>query len=190
VSRRLSSEERALWDTLRRTVDPLQPKRVRKRTPEGEPSAAGPPAAPPEPAKTRAVRAARPQHEPPKAPVPQSPAALDEKTLRRLGRGLVAIDARIDLHGMRQERAFAALTGFLRREQARGARVVLIVTGKGSEERGGVLRASVPHWLARADLRPLVVGFSGAGRRHGGAGALYVRLRRRREAGRRAAAEL
>ena len=82
---------------------------------------------------------------------------------------------------MRQERAFAVLVSFLRHAQARGARIVLVITGKGreGEEGRGVLRQAVPGWLARPDLRDLVVGFEEAGRRHGGAGALYVRLRRR-----------
>jgi DNA-nicking Smr family endonuclease len=101
------------------------------------------------------------------------------------------VDGRIDLHGMRQDRAFSALLGFLRQSQARGFRTVLVITGKGKESldfpagKGrGVLRQSVPAWLARPDLRDLVLGFEEAGRRHGGAGALYVRLRRRRAASR------
>ena len=72
---------------------------------------------------------------------------------------------------------------------ARGTKLALVVTGKGlaglavhAEERG-VLRRSVPHWLRLPDLRPLVVGFEEAQARHGGAGALYVRLRRTRESG-------
>jgi DNA-nicking Smr family endonuclease len=84
---------------------------------------------------------------------------------------------------MRQERAFHALGSFLRKAQSRGDRLVLVVTGKGraGEAGRGVLRESVPAWLARPDLRQLVVGWEEAGRRHGGAGALYVRVRRRRE---------
>ena len=87
---------------------------------------------------------------------------------------------------MRQERAFSALSAFLRSQQASGARIVLVVTGKGREgsEGRGVLRESVPHWLAGGKLRPFVVGFEEAHRRHGGGGALYVRIRRRRAAGR------
>ncbi len=93
----------------------------------------------------------------------------------------------IDLHGMRQDEAHHALRAFLRREQARGCKLALVVTGKGAagdavfgEERG-VLKRSVPHWLRLPDLRPLVVGFEEAQPRHGGSGALYIRLRRSRE---------
>ncbi len=122
----------------------------------------------------------------PKAAAQPSLAPFEEKTVRRLGRGLVDIDARIDLHGMRQERAHAALASFLRRQQASGAKIVLVVTGKGraTSEGRGVLRESVPRWLAEGAFRHLVVGFEEANRRHGGAGALYVRIRRRREAAR------
>jgi DNA-nicking Smr family endonuclease len=90
---------------------------------------------------------------------------------------------------MRQERAHSALTAFLRRAQARGDRIVLVVTGKGAtgEDGRGVLRNVVPMWLAQPELRDFVVGFEDAGRRHGGSGALYVRIRRRREVRLRAA---
>jgi DNA-nicking Smr family endonuclease len=90
---------------------------------------------------------------------------------------------------MRQDEAHLALHGFLRREQARGTRLCLVVTGKGGpapalfgEERG-VLRRMVPHWLRLSELRPLVLGFEEAEQRHGGSGALYIRLRRLREHG-------
>jgi DNA-nicking Smr family endonuclease len=89
----------------------------------------------------------------------------------------------LDLHGMTQADAHAALAHFLRGAQAQGARVVLVITGKGARADGepserGILRRQVPHWLESAALRPLVIGFESAGRGHGGAGALYVRLRR------------
>ncbi len=191
MTRRLSKDERALWDRLRETVKPLK-RGVKKAraaletlaTPEGETQAHAKPQ--PRPARTKAgsdpAKPARQETPPP----PPALAPLEEKTLRRLARGLAEIDARIDLHGMRQERAFNALSTFLRRQQASGARIVLVVTGKGrvGGEGRGVLRESVPHWLSRGDLRNLVVGFEEAHRRHGGGGALYVRIRRRREGGR------
>jgi DNA-nicking Smr family endonuclease len=110
-------------------------------------------------------------------------ARLEERARRRLARGVADVDGRIDLHGMRQERAFMALTSFLRHAQSRGHRLVLVITGRGreDEEGRGVLRQMVPSWLARPEFRDLVLGFEEAGRRHGGSGALYVRIRRRRE---------
>ena len=102
-----------------------------------------------------------------------------------LRRGRHAVEGVIDLHGMRQSEAHEALRAFLRRAQRDGLKFVLVITGKGAagaehalfEERG-VLRRVVPHWLRSPDLRPLVLGFEEAGPHHGGAGALYVRLRR------------
>ena len=183
MTRRLTKADRELWDRLRQTVKPLRKRKAAKPVEHSEPSD---PIAAPEKADAKRARAERsktPVVAPkPKAPAPTALAPFEEKVLRRLGRGLVAIDARIDLHGMRQERADAALVAFLRHAQARGDRIVLVVTGKGKAggEGRGVLRQVVPGWLARPDLRELVVGFEEAARRHGGEGALYIRIRRRR----------
>ena len=101
--------------------------------------------------------------------------------MSRLARGAVPIDARIDLHGMTQAGAHNRLIDFLHAAQSSGARTVLVITGKGSpggKDERGVLRRVVPIWLSSAELRSLVIGFDEAGRSHGGAGALYVRLRR------------
>jgi DNA-nicking Smr family endonuclease len=103
------------------------------------------------------------------------------------------VEARIDLHGMRQSEAHAALRRFLFDAYAKGRRWVLVITGKGAparsgrapeeaeygrEEERGVLRRNVPRWLAEPELRAIVVGFTPAAVRHGGEGALYVQLRR------------
>ncbi|GJD45770.1 Endonuclease MutS2 [Methylobacterium cerastii] len=111
-----------------------------------------------------------------------APPGLERRERQRISRGLLAIEGRIDLHGLYQAEAHAALVGFLMRARAAGHARVLVVTGKGGEDayaERGVLRRSVPHWLRGADLRPIVLGFEEAARHHGGAGALYVRLRRR-----------
>jgi DNA-nicking Smr family endonuclease len=116
-----------------------------------------------------------------KAPPPLAP--LERRLRQKLARGRAAPDAAIDLHGMRRQEAFAALREFLASAQIEGARLVLVVTGKGrvaSEgDAAGVLRKSVPNWLRGAEYRSIVLGFEEASRPHGGAGALYVRLRRR-----------
>jgi len=114
-------------------------------------------------------------------------APLERRLRQQLARGRAAPDAAIDLHGMRRQEAFVALREFLARAQIGGARLVLVVTGKGrvASEGGaaGVLRISVPNWLRGAEYRSIVLGFEEASRPHGGAGALYVRLRRRDRAG-------
>jgi DNA-nicking Smr family endonuclease len=78
---------------------------------------------------------------------------------------------------MTQDRAYRALIGFLIKAQSDNKRVALVITGK-----GGVLRGMLPLWLGQADLRSLVSGLSEAHARHGGSGAFYVSLRRRRGA--------
>ncbi|WP_343039085.1 Smr/MutS family protein [Propylenella binzhouense] len=101
---------------------------------------------------------------------------------RRLARGRLDVDARLDLHGLGQDAAFARLGSFLQTAQAQGKRLVLVITGKGDESLSerGILRRNLPHWLAHRDLRPLIAGVEQASRRHGGGGAFYIRLKRRR----------
>jgi DNA-nicking Smr family endonuclease len=174
--RRLTDEEIALWTEVARSVArrrgatlpaPLNPVRA-ARPPAPPPTAAEPPAAPP--AKPSA---------PPLAPI-------ERRLKRELSRGRAAIDGALDLHGLTQAEAHQALRGFLRHSQARGARLVIIVTGKGGaadefsgwpNERGALKRLT-PQWLREPDLRSVVLGFEEAGRAHGGSGALYVRIRR------------
>ena len=108
--------------------------------------------------------------------------------MRALATGKAEIEARIDLHGMRQAEAHAAISIFLQRAHLAGQRYVLVITGKGGAKGAdddmaygsekGVLKRAVPHWLEDPMLRAMIVGFGPAHVRHGGAGALYVRLRR------------
>ncbi|MFG1378528.1 Smr/MutS family protein [Xanthobacter autotrophicus] len=186
--RQLSAEERALWDHVVRSVTPLKlpavPEDVAPLVPEPVPVAPEPPAAP---AKTAKV--GRSKTPPPPPPAPPL-ASLEPKTRRRLIRG-AEVDARLDLHGLTQAAAHRRLRLFLIEAQALGHSLVLVITGKGDPERlmstgpafgegRGVLKRAVPLWLAEPDLRMIVVGFEAAGRRHGGEGALYVRIRRRK----------
>lgn len=116
-----------------------------------------------------------------RARLPAPPGPIMRREKRELARGQAAIDARIDLHGMTQSQAYAALCSLLQRAQASGAKFVLVITGKGSGAFGGVLRRQVPQWLALPEFRPFVAGYDVAHTGHGGEGALYVRLRRHRE---------
>ena len=104
---------------------------------------------------------------------------------RGVARGKHTIDGKLDLHGLTQSEAHGALLHFLRNAHARDARLVLVITGKGSKNLGrggepGVLRRQVPQWLSLPEFRTSVVGFEDAHIAHGGQGALYVRLRRAR----------
>ena len=120
-------------------------------------------------------------------PVRRSEAGLDRRTAERLRKGNRDPEARIDLHGMSAERAHRACLGFLADAMARGQRMVLVITGKGAGRDGdgarlgrGVLRESLPGWLRASPLRQSIVGIYEAHPRHGGAGAFYVYLKRRR----------
>ena len=121
---------------------------------------------------------------PPKPAAPPTPAPLGRRARKQIAQGRRAIDARLDLHGMTQAEAHDALLGFLRRTQARGGKLVLVITGKGSGDAyagRGVLKRMVPLWLSASEFRGLVAGHEGAGIGHGGEGALYLTLRRTRE---------
>ena len=177
--RTLSAEERALWRGVARSIKPLR--RRNREAPDEEPGAV---AAPPPPPKSKPVKPAAPPPRParPPGPPPLAPLApLARREKQKLVRGRAPIDARLDLHGMTQAEAHAALAHFLRRSQHAGARFVLVITGKGARAGGaggGVLRRQVPLWLGLAEFRDAVVGFEEAHMAHGGEGALYVRLRR------------
>lgn len=194
----LSAEERALWDYAARDLKPLKGKprvstsvhapvaRAETRVPE-RPVAKEPPAP--------TVEAAKPKP----AAVPPALTEIERRKTRRISGGRIEIEARIDLHGMRQSEAHAALRRFLFSAHAGGRRWVLVITGKGEPTRSpwasdeefdggeprerGVLRRNVPRWLAEPALRSIVVGYSTAAIRHGGEGALYVQLRRRERSG-------
>jgi DNA-nicking Smr family endonuclease len=181
--RGLRADDRALWETIIRSITPLKRRRPQARPlpSAGEDdaapvkSSASKTAAKPQPV---AVRPARPvAHAPPLAPI-------GRRAKQKLARGAQAIDARIDLHGLTQGEAHLALTRFLRHAQAGGARFVLVITGKGARgdlaSERGVLKRQVPMWLNLPELRDYVVGFEAAHGGHGGEGALYVQVRRPR----------
>lgn len=174
--RSLSGEERRLWAEVARSVLPLPG----RPAPEPPPAPAGSVPAAPAPEPTVAAAGATRPATPPVKPL----APVETRTVRALARGRVRADATLDLHGMTQAGAHAALLRFLHRSQADGCRLVLVVTGKGRPEEAfrpsdrGVLRRVVPQWLGLPETRGLVLGWTEAGPRQGGAGAIYVRLRR------------
>lgn len=109
---------------------------------------------------------------------------IDRRTGTKLKRGQLPVDGRIDLHGLTLDQAHAGLTAFLKGAYNRQARCVLVVTGKGRMgERTGKIRGELSHWLNQPALRPLVLAFTEAQIRDGGAGAFYVLLKRNRSEG-------
>lgn len=103
---------------------------------------------------------------------------LDGDTERRLKRGEIAIDAKLDLHGMTEAQAHAALLRFVDRQIKSAGRMLLIVTGKGKDG-AGVLRTNVPRWLEASPFAERIQAIRPAALHHGGAGALYVMVRKR-----------
>jgi DNA-nicking Smr family endonuclease len=174
--RRLSDEDRALWDDVTRSITPLLKRRAPRRASEQAAGTTAPIAS------KRPASPARPASKPQVA-TPPALQSLPRRLKQQIARGSVEIEARLDLHGRTQSEAHAALLRFLRRAQADGAKTVLVITGKGGADLAkgrGVLRRQVPLWLELPDLRGIVLGFENAHAAHGGAGALYVRLRRGR----------
>ena len=113
---------------------------------------------------------------------------LDGSTAEKLKRGQIVPDARVDLHGLTEDKAHDVLLSFLRRTQQAGGKLVLVITGKGNPpategaawtlRRHGVLKEMVPRWLNEKAFATLIAGSRPAHRRHGGDGALYVYLRK------------
>ena len=181
-SRKPSEEERRLWRLVMQDVVPLRPHDPLSPPPPPEPA---PPPPRPTPPGQRPAAA---------APKPAGPAAapkrlrsgdltgIDGHRADRLRRGKEGVEARLDLHGMRQVEAHDALIGFVASAQRAGKKTLLVITGKGSFSNGdSVLRANVPVWLNEAPLRDKILAITPAHPRDGGSGALYIVLRRRRE---------
>lgn len=179
----LSYEERVLWTAVTKAIKPLRQEvdsaEVEETTLPADRKVSSTPS---KLVKASKPATAAPYTPPPQAPPPANLSPLTRRMKRDVARGREAIDARLDLHGLTQNEAHAALLRFLRTASARDARLVLVITGKGRSGDGerGVLRRRVPQWLALPEFRPFVVGFEDAHIAHGGEGALYVRVRRAR----------
>jgi len=180
MKRPLKPEELRLWGLVAGTVHPLPGRETPSPALDGERQAATPAGAraqssasrpgPRVPAQAR-VRS-------PVAPHQGEQSGIEPRRKHRIVREREPLGARLDLHGLDQDRARAVLEGFLRRAWEDGYRAVLVITGKGVQG-DGVLRRRTPEWLAAPHLAPLVAGISEAHRRHGGEGALYVALKRK-----------
>jgi len=195
--REATPEERRLWERAMGEAKPLShaPPRAEPGGPAAEtakppPRARAPAAAPPSRPPSRPL--SRPSSGDQSAPA-QSLSGLDKRSAQRLRRGQLAIEAELDLHRHTLAQAHRALVRFIAGAQAGGKRCVLIITGKGGasepprgeapwgEPPTGVLRREVPRWLSEPATRARVVAWAPARPQHGGEGALYVLLRRRRE---------
>jgi len=186
----LSEDDLHVWQQVKRTVEPLEGREEdfaallresERKAAEAQNNAR--PSRDPEQAfkplsQPRSFPAA--PYSPPSAgpgAISKPNAGIDDRTARKLLKGRISIDDRIDLHGMTQDQAHRLLAGFLARSHAAEMRMVLVITGKGRLS-DGILRQSVPLWLREPQLAIHVSAFRQAHVTHGGEGALYVRLRR------------
>lgn len=188
-------DDHDIWQYTAATIEPL--KRAKGRFhPASDAVKAIVPKAKAAPVSERSAGKQHAELVPPESPAIKRPRAavpelalFDRNSVRKIRGGRVEIEARVDLHGMRQHEAHAALRSFLLSCQSRGLRYVLIITGKGkvigsqashigeADRERGVLKRNVPRWLQEADLRAVVVSFTTAAVQHGGEGAIYVHLR-------------
>ncbi len=182
-ARILHPDEATLFKETLRDAKPL-PGKKRKSVPHAVAKSVAPKAkttaASPSPAarKQPAATVAQSKPLPPLKPGPTP--GLDRRTHDRFKKGEMEIDGKLDLHGMTQDAAHSALVRFVERGVSAGYRCLLIVTGKGLREGSGILRAQVPRWLNEAGLRPYLLAVNSARPQHGGDGALYVLLKRKR----------
>lgn len=193
--RHLTPEERALWDQVRRASVPLAHREAKATdqeshgSPEPEQPAAKTDPAPrldrigsraPETRQRNDPDPGQPHH------LAHAPLRMDKRKFANMKRGKLRPEARLDLHGMTLAQAHPALSRFILDQAARGARLVLVITGKGKSRpqfgpiptRLGVLRHQVPQWLAMPPLVHVVLQVAEAHVSHGGGGAYYVYLRR------------
>ncbi len=196
--RRLTEQELALWQAVASTVAPLKRKRSKKggSAKSKDVAAAVPPKTEtktppqmPRPAKAPAKSPPLPKAAPAKpaplpplltpSPTPGAMPGIDKRQGERFRRGQMPIEGKIDLHGRTQDEAHDALLHFLERAHKAGKRNLLVITGKGmTQSKSGILKSIVPRWLNEPMFRRLVLAISQARPEHGGAGALYVLLKR------------
>lgn len=182
--RGLSAEEAALWARVALTVKPLKGRRV---VPIAQPKAVAAPAPAAVAPVVKKVRARVPPPRPAPAPAAPPPPGLDSHWDRRLAKATLEPDFTLDLHGCTLDQAHVRLDMGLGQAKAMGARMVLLITGKPRPaehadrgEKRGAIRAKVLDWLAAGPHGPDIAAVRGAHRRHGGEGALYLVLRKRR----------
>ncbi|MDF3048039.1 MAG: putative Smr domain protein [Candidatus Midichloriaceae bacterium] len=115
----------------------------------------------------------------PKASI--APTNLDFKISRKINRGQIFIDAKLDLHGLTEMQAFDALQAFVQKSFSSSHRLVIVITGKGSKESPSVLKSKLPTWISRDSIAPFIISFSQAAKIHGGEGAFYLYLRKNKK---------
>ncbi len=183
--RKLTTDERRLWDFVTRSVTPLKSRHL------SENQDAGADCAPPAPSSRRPASAqgaaeARPTHR----ATHHKPlhlghlVDLDASMAKTFRKGRMPSDGRLDLHGLTLAQAHSALVYFVRHKAERGARCLLVITGKGATNPNadiprGRIKAELMHWLNAAPLRQLILAVTEANKNQSNSGAVYILLKRR-----------
>ncbi|MBW9114138.1 Smr/MutS family protein [Rhizobium cauense] len=178
--RKLNAEERILWGKVARSTRPMPGK-------TGELAELDAFLTEAEVEKQTAASPKRPSEGEVEPVTPATPKArsgvhhpLERPVKRKIAKGRLALEARIDLHGLVQSEAHVLLLEFLMRAHERGMRHVLVITGKGSSLGSkGALKRAVPMWFSKPEFRYFISSYETAAHHHGGEGALYIRLSRR-----------
>jgi len=178
--RKLNAEERILWGKVARSTRPMPGK-------TGELAELDAFLTEAEIEKQTAASPKRPSEgevEPVTSATPKARSGLhyplERPVKRKIAKGRLALEARIDLHGLVQSEAHVLLLEFLMRAHERGMRHVLVITGKGSSLGSeGALKRAVPMWFSKPEFRYFISSYETAAHHHGGEGALYIRLSRR-----------
>ena len=196
--RKLRPEEEALWEKVAATTERMHPVRPaflpepeQARPKKAKAKTVSPKPEPIQPFRIGQRSGGKPSDDllPAIADrIKAAPVHMDRKKFQQMSRGKLVPEARIDLHGLTLAEAHPELNSFIQTSFIRGLRLVLVITGKGKEkdtggpipERKGALRHQVPQWLKMAPLGSMVMQISEAHLKHGGGGAYYVYLRRRR----------
>jgi DNA-nicking Smr family endonuclease len=195
--RSLNTDDQELWNQVAKTAKPLHGPSKKRALPSqlkpkksSTPRVADPAPIMPFNIGERAGSAAETHDLKPSiaSALSRNPVQMDAKAYGKMRRGKLGPEATIDLHGMTLQQAHPALVGFVLNGHSRGLRLLLVITGKGKKSRDdgpiprqmGVLRHQVPQWLRMAPLAPLVLQVTEAHIKHGGGGAYYVYLRRRK----------
>ena len=182
--RKLTSDERRLWDFVTRSVTPLKPRHAAEK----QDDALGP--AP----RLTSSRIAAPAVAPERMPAHRAPhhkplqvghlVDLDASTAKTFRKGRMPCDGRLDLHGLTLAQAHSALVYFVRHQADRGARCLLVITGKGAtsanaDKPRGRIKGELMHWLNAAPLRQVILAVTEANTNQTNSGAVYVLLKRR-----------
>lgn len=191
-TRKLHPEEIQLWQKVKCTINPQAPKINHEKDMEDFLIAFGdakkispPPVSVIKPTTSISNKAPHRNYKVPSYSPPISQpktvgnlnAPIDNSTVRKISKGRLSIDARIDLHGMTQVQAHHTLLNFVQDSYNASLKIVLVITGKGRISEG-VLRNAVPNWLSENMFSTYISGFRTAHASHGGSGALYVRIRK------------